>query len=499
MNLELKGAATIPGEARVRIRPVLAGLVSPGGSAFAGAPLAEMQGFRGAVGETATFVDAAGMLEILVGLGEATDLDGEACRLAGAAVATAAAHCETVVFDLSGIAGGSLSLAGVAQAVAEGVLLGAYRFTRLRSDPRPRSLERVVLVEPDVAAVNRGIDRGVVTAGAVELVRDLVNTPAGELTPARFGEIATDYGSQHRFSVEVSGVEEITAAGLGGLLGVARGSAEPPCLVRGEFRPDDPAAPTVALVGKGITFDSGGLSLKPATSMTSMKYDMSGAGTVLAVLGACHRLGVGVRVVGYMPMTENMPGGRAMKPGDVLRIRNGKTIEVLNTDCEGRLVLADALCLAAEETPDAIVDVATLTGAVVVALGRRIAGLMGNDDRLVAAVEQAAAGVGEAVWRLPLPGGYRKAFDSEIADMKNLGVPGEAGALVAGLILEEFVGQTPWAHLDVCGPARSEKDEGYVRKGGTGFGVRTLLELLGNYQPLGRPAGAEVAGRKVLR
>jgi leucyl aminopeptidase len=379
------------------------------------------------------------------------------------------------------------------------VLLGAYRFTRLRSDPTPSTLARVVLVETDVAAVATGIGQGSVTAGAVAFARDLVNTPADELTPVRFAEIATAHGSEHGFSVRVLDAEEIAAAGLGGLLGVARGSAQPPRLVRAEFRPDGPGAPTVALVGKGITFDSGGLSLKTATAMMTMKYDMSGAATVLAVLGACRRLGVDVGVVGFMPMTENMPGGRAIKPGDVVRIRNGKTIEVLNTDCEGRLVLADALCLAAEESPDAIVDVATLTGAVVVALGRRIAGLMGNDDRIVAAVEQAAAHTGEAVWRLPLPLGYRKAFDSEIADMKNVGTPGEAATLVAGLLLEEFVGETPWAHLDVCGPARAEEDDGYVRRGGTGFGVRTLLELLERYQPLASPAGAETAGRKVVR
>jgi leucyl aminopeptidase len=194
-----------------------------------------------------------------------------------------------------------------------------------------------------------------------------------------------------------------------------------------------------------------------------------------------------------------MPGGRAIKPGDVVRIRNGKTIEVLNTDCEGRLVLADALSLAAEESPDAIVDVATLTGAVVVALGRRIAGLMGNDDRILAAVQGAAARAGEPVWRLPLPVGYRASFDSEVADLKNLGVPGEAATLVAGLILEEFVGTTPWAHLDVAGAARAEEANGYVCKGGTGFGVRTLLELLTTYEALGSAVGAPAAGRELLR
>ncbi|HXZ83122.1 MAG TPA: leucyl aminopeptidase [Acidimicrobiales bacterium] len=499
MTVEVEAASAWPDGVDVVARPVLAGLVAPDGSADTEAAVAARQGFSGAVGETATIARENGSLEVLVGMGQATDLDLETCRLAGAALAGAAAACETVALDVSGIGRGALFTAETAQATAEGVLLASYRFGRLKSDPKSLRLRRVVLVDPDVAAVAAGVDRAIVTAGAVAWARDLVNAPAGELSPARFAEIAAEAGARQGFSVSVWDDREIVAAGLGGLAGVARGSAEPPRLVRAEYAPADPAAPTVALVGKGITFDSGGLSLKTADSMVTMKYDMSGAGAVLAVLGACRSLGVGVRVVGFMPMTENMPGGRAIKPGDVVRIRNGRTIEVLNTDCEGRLVLADALCLAAEESPDAIVDVATLTAAVVVALGRRIAGLMGNDERIVAALEQAAARAGEAVWHLPLPWGYRAAFDSEIADLKNLGTGREAGALVAGLILEGFVGATPWAHLDVCGPAYAEEATGYLRKGGTGFGVRTLLELLCRYQPLGSPAGPGAAGRRVVR
>jgi len=245
--------------------------------------------------------------------------------------------------------------------------------------------------------------------------------------------------------------------------------------------------PTVALVGKGITFDSGGLTLKPYEGMITMKTDMSGAANVIAALGACRALGVGVRVVGLAPATENMPGGRATKPGDVLTIRNGKTIEVLNTDCEGRLVLADALSLAVEEEPDAIVDLATLTGACVVALGGKIAGLMGNDDRLVAAVEAASSRAGEATWRLPLPEVYRSDIDSEIADMKNIGKRA-AGTITAALLLAEFVADRPWVHLDIAGPSRYEEDSGEFRKGATGFGVRTLLELLSHYEPLGSSA-----------
>jgi leucyl aminopeptidase len=499
MTVAVEGAAAVPGDVAARARPVFTGPVAPDGSVPADATLLAKQGCTGALGETATFTAPDGALGLVVGMGKLGELDAEACRRAGAALAAATAHCDSVALDVSGVARGPLDPARVGCAVTEGVLLGAYRFTRLKSDPKEPALRRVVLVDPDGVGLGLGCARGAVTAGAVAFARDLVNTPAGELTPAAFAEIARDEGGRQGFAVEIWGAEEIASAGLGGLAGVARGSAEPACLVRGEYRPDDPAAPTVVLVGKGITFDSGGLSLKPAVSMMTMKQDMSGAAAVLAVLGACRRLGVGVRVVGIMPMTENMPDGRAIKPGDVVRIRNGKTIEVLNTDCEGRLVLADALCLAAEESPDAIVDVATLTGAVVGALGRRIAGLMGNDNRILIAVENAAARAGEPVWRLPLPAGYRSSFDSEVADMKNLGIPGEGATLVGGLILEEFVGTTPWAHLDVAGPAGAEKSNGYVRKGGTGFGVRTLLELLAAYEPLGSAVGAPAAGRELLR
>jgi len=238
----------------------------------------------------------------------------------------------------------------------------------------------------------------------------------------------------------------------------------------------------VALVGKGITFDSGGLSIKSAEGMEAMKTDMSGAAAVLGVMSALADLGVGTRVVGIVPAAENMPGGRATRPGDVLRIRNGTTVEVLNTDAEGRLVLADGLSLAAEEGVDAIIDLATLTGACVVALGKKVAGLMGNHPGWINQVHDAATRAGEAVWPLPLPVDYRKGLESEIADLRNIGRGRWGGALTAGLFLKEFVGDVAWAHLDIAGPARSDDDEGYLTKGGTGFGVRTVLEVLRRFQ-----------------
>ena len=252
------------------------------------------------------------------------------------------------------------------------------------------------------------------------------------------------------------------------------------------YEPEDPVTvdgrvPHVILVGKGITFDSGGLSLKTPGGMETMKTDMSGAAAVLATVAACGDLGVRVRVTALAPITENMPGGRATKPGDVLTTRNGSTIEVLNTDAEGRLVLADALSLAAEMEPDAIIDLATLTGACVVALGMSIAGVFGSDDELMGRVRAASERAGEGTWPLPLPDEYRSHIDSEIADMKNVGKAGQAGAIAAALLLARFVDGVPWVHLDIAGPARSDEDSGILAKGGTGFGVRTLLELLEHY------------------
>ncbi len=235
-------------------------------------------------------------------------------------------------------------------------------------------------------------------------------------------------------------------------------------------------------MGKGVVFDSGGLSLKTAAGMETMKTDMSGAAAVIAAMSALRDLEVETRVIGFVPLVENMPSGNAMRPGDVLRIRNGKTVEVLNTDAEGRLILADALSLASEEKPDAIVDIATLTGAVTVALGEKIGGLMGTNDAWNAQVKAAADRVGERLWPLPLPDDYRKLLDSEVADLRNVGTGGGAGTLVAGLFLREFVDGVPWVHLDVAGTARASADDGYVTKGGTGFGVRTFVELARTFE-----------------
>src|SRR5438874_2636532 len=308
------------------------------------------------------------------------------------------------------------------------------------------------------------------------------------MTPTRLAEHAAEIAELEGLGLTVLDEVAIANEGLGGLVGVSRGSEEPPRLIELVYDPPGARA-TLAVVGKGITFDSGGRSLKTADGMETMKTDMSGAAAVLATMSVLPALAPRVKVIGIIPTTENMPGGRAIKPGDVLKIRNGKTVEVLNTDAEGRLVLADGLSLAVEAGVDAIVDLATLTGACMVALGHKIAGLMGNDDGWVEQVQAAADRAGEKAWPLPLPDDYRKKIDSEIADIKNTGGDRYAGALTAGLFLKEFVDGVPWAHLDIAGPARSEEDDGYTPKGGTGIGVRTMVELLTRFRRPPRRGG----------
>ena len=279
---------------------------------------------------------------------------------------------------------------------------------------------------------------------------------------------------------------QLEAEALGGVLGVGQGSANPPRFVKATYSPARPQG-SLALVGKGVVFDSGGLSLKTSSGMETMKTDMSGAAAVLAAMSVLAAVGVKAKVTAYVPMVENMPSGTAIRPGDVLKIRNGKTVEVLNTDAEGRLILADALSLASEDEPDAIIDLATLTGACMVALGDKIAGLMGNDDGWNDQVRDAADATGESVWPLPLPKEYRKLLESEVADLRNISTGGYGGALTAGLFLQEFVDGAPWVHLDIAGPARAGGDDGYVLKGGTGFGVRTLVALAEGFKRPTRP------------
>ena len=441
------------------------------------------QGFKAKPGQSLVLRSAGGAPSVvLVGMGARKGLDGERWRRAAAALVHA-----------SGDGRGTASLlvpedlvddaATVGAAIAEGGILAAYRFDAYRSSPPPLRIDRLVAVSGN-AGLAGGIARGAAAAAAVAFARDLVNTPPSDLTPRRLAELTRErLAGRPGTEIEIWDEERIRAEHLGGLQAVSRGSTEPPRLVRATYTPPgDSAVPHVVLVGKGITFDSGGLSLKPADAMVDMKVDMTGAAVVLAAVSACAELGVPVKVTAIAPVTENMPGGGAVKPGDVFTARNGKTIEVLNTDAEGRLVLSDGLSLAVELEPDAIVDVATLTGAAVVALGEGVAAVLGSDDSLVDAVRAAGERAGERLWPLPLPEDYAEHIESEIADMKNMGRPRQAGTIAAAMLLSKFTGDVPWAHLDIAGPSRVHEDSGYLVKGGTAFGVRTLLDLLQHFE-----------------
>jgi leucyl aminopeptidase len=457
------------------------------------------QGFAGKPGETLVVPGAAGQVVVALGLGDSADVTVRTFRKAAAALARAGRRQQrvatTLLADLPAADpdgfgegdAGRLDRAEVARALAEGTVLGAYRYTALKSDPEASNVTHVDVVASDNGdGLVAAFARGSAVAEAVCLARDLVNEPGGELTPRAFADRAVELGRGGGFSVEVLDRPAIEGEKMGGLLGVNRGSDEDPRFVKLVYEPDSPRG-TVALVGKGITFDSGGLSLKTPEGMIGMKCDMAGAAAVLATFSALDVVKPPVRVLGYLPLTDNMPGGDATRVGDVLRIRNGTTVEVLNTDAEGRLVLADGLTMASEAQPDAIVDLATLTGACMVALGTRIAGLMGNDDALVGQVQAAADAAGEDVWHLPLPPEMRKSLDSEVADLKNVAGGRWGGALIAGVFLQEFVpGGTPWAHLDIAGPADASEEDAETRKGGTGFGVRTLLRLLSDFEPPAR-------------
>jgi leucyl aminopeptidase len=363
-----------------------------------------------------------------------------------------------------------------AGAVALGALLGGYSFRRYRSEPAPGASLAVLAHASDAAQVAQ---QAQVIADAVTLVRDLVNTPASDLVPAVFAARAEQIAAGRGLAVTVLDEGALADGGYGGILGVGQGSVHPPRLVRLEYAPEG-ASRSLVLAGKGITFDSGGLSLKPAKSMEAMKSDMSGAAAVLGAVQAIAALRLPVRVVAYLPLAENMPSGSAQRPSDVLTMFGGTTVEVTNTDAEGRLVLADALAASAADSPDILIDVATLTGAQIVALGPLIGGVMSNDDGLREAVVDAARRAGEAMWPMPLPAELGKGLESAVADLANLPADSRAGGmLIGGLFLREFVPDgVRWAHLDIAGPAfNTSAAHGYTPKGGTGAATRTLVQL----------------------
>jgi len=433
--------------------------------------------------EQVQVVPADGRLVAAVGLGPAESVDANGLRRASACLARAIRERRSLALDLASVVD-AVPGPEAARAVVEGTALALYRFG-YKSTKDDDRLRTVTLVGSTAAGVRTAVDLAVAVVDGVKMARDLVNEPGGSLTPPKFANIVRRMARDRGLTVKVMDEAAIKRARLGGLLGVSRGSTQPPRFVELTYTPKGRPKGTLALVGKGLTFDSGGLSIKGGVGMMDMKMDMGGAAAVVGAMSVLPLLEPRCQVRAYLPMTDNMLGGDATRPGDVLTIRNGKTIEVLNTDAEGRLVLADALSLASEAKPDAIVDLATLTGACMVALGPRIAGLMGRDDGFLAQVEGASARTGERVWRLPLPADYRRMVDSPVADMKNIGGP-HGGAITAGLILGEFVADgIPWAHLDIAGPAFTDSDDCEITRGGTGFGVRLLVDLVCSFTPGG--------------
>jgi leucyl aminopeptidase len=421
----------------------------------------------GRLGDTATV--------LLVGLGAPESASAATFRKAGAAVARKSGKAATV-FSAVTAAATPAELA----AFAEGALLASYAFTEQKSDPKPRTLTSVVLgVRRPSAKHTAALTRATTRATATMLVRDLANAPSLDKTPAWLAKQATSLAKKAGLTSSVLEPDALTEGGFGGILAVGSGSTRTPRLIRLDYKPAGKTRARVLLVGKGITFDTGGLSIKPNDGMAAMKTDMAGGATVIAVLQALPALGLPIRVTGLVPAAENMPSGTAARPGDVIRHYGGRTVEVLNTDAEGRLVLADALAYGIEQTdPDYVVDLATLTGAIGIALGKRTAGLFANDDSLAASLLAAADAAGEKMWRMPLVEDYRRDLDSTTADLKNIGGIFGGGSITAALFLREFVGGRRWAHLDIASAARSDSDEDEISKGATGFGVRTVLSWL---------------------
>ena len=478
--------------ARARTDAVIVGVLkkgdnvrlAPGSAAIGtayGRTLSRVLGSLGATGDAGqvTRIPKAGSVAapviIAVGLGEKLP-DAEGLRRAVGTAVRSAAGMDKVTIAVAAESIDTLT------AVAEGALFAAYSYTTYRntSAAKVKAPVKSVSIATPLASdrdATAALTEVKTIAKSLNLVRDLINTPPSDLHPAEFAATAVSACRTLKLDVEVLDEKALAKGKYGGILGVGMGSSNPPRLVRIAYR-HRKASRHLAFVGKGITFDSGGISIKPAANMDAMKSDMSGAAAVLGAMTAIARLKPEVNVTAYMAMAENMPSGSAQRPSDVITIRGGQTVEVLNTDAEGRLVLADAIVRAGEDEPDTIVDVATLTGAAVVALGARTAGIMANDDKFRSHVHEVATSVGEQMWPMALPPELRGSMDSKVADIANIG-DRYGGMQVAGLFLKDFVPEgVTWAHLDIAGPAYLEGESfGYTPKGGTGAAMRTLVEL----------------------
>jgi leucyl aminopeptidase len=362
-----------------------------------------------------------------------------------------------------------------------GLLLGLYQFNEFKTLDRDKikEIEELILLGEtggEILSISDGLRTGKIISEAVCMARDLVNGPSNEITPTVLAEKAKQIAREHNMEVQVFEVAQAEAMGMGAFVAVAKGSQEPGKFITLEYNKDK-GLDTIALVGKGITFDSGGISIKPSEKMERMKDDMSGAAAVLATMQVASKLQIPLHLVGIIPATENLPSGKAYKPGDILKTLSGQTVEVISTDAEGRLILSDALNYSLRYQPKGIIDLATLTGACVIALGDYVIGLFGNEESLLKRIEEASEKAGEKLWRLPLWDEYLEYLKSDVADFRNVGTRA-AGAIIGAIFLSKFVGKIPWVHLDIAGPASIEKDRLYIPRGGTGVGVRLLVQLL---------------------
>lgn len=438
-------------------------------------------GFSGAVGDTLVVPGAGGAVLVAVGIGDgtpATDL-----RTVGASFARACGRLSSLALVLAGLEDAG-SPGATAEALVEGVLLARYHYPVLKSEAPGAPVASITLVvDGDQAPFAAGAERGRVLASATALARDLANTPHNHLSARRLGELAQELGAGAGLGVEVFDEDDLVEMQMAGLLAINAGSAEPARLIKLTYRPDQPTG-SLALVGKGIMYDSGGLSIKPSDAIhAQMKNDMSGAAAVLASMLALRDLGCTTAVTGYLTCTDNMPSGTATALGDVITYRDGTTVEMLDTDAEGRVVMADALILAREEGVDAVVDIATLTGSAIRALGKDMSALFANHDAMAQQVEAAAGVSGEMVWRLPLHHPYRSDIDSLTADLMNCAPIGKPDAIIAALFLAHFVGDVPWAHIDMCGPAQADTATGLQVPGCSGWGARILAHVALGFTP----------------
>ena len=437
---------------------------------------------RGKIGEVTiihNFVDFSAKRLVVVGLGKREEFDSDVVRKVSALVLNRLSGISLKQISISMLGSDLIGIFNSAKSITEGAVLGLYRFEKYKSNPRGISINGVDLIGFGIeneAQVKDAVSQGEIVAEAVNLCRDLSNEPSNKMTPSILAEISTEIAIKEDLDIEVFDEKDITSFGMGAFISVSSGSIEEPKLIVLKYFGKDKKSSPLCFIGKGITFDSGGISLKPALNMGDMKGNMAGGASVISAIQAIAKLKLKINLVVIVPATENMPGGSAQKPGDVVTAMNGINIEIDNTDAEGRLVLADAVSYARTIGVSKIIDVATLTGAIRIALGTNYAGIFGNNDDLIENIIDSGKLVGEKIWKLPLDHDYDHQYESQVADFKNTGGR-DAGSITGAQFIGEFVGEIPWAHLDIAAISRTSLDKYYYRKGATGFAVRTLIEF----------------------